>query len=394
MDRAIPAAEREPHRTPGASRMEGMLVDLNSLDADGATLPLDVIIVADCVAAMNSLPEASVDLIFADPPYNLQLRQELWRPDHSRVDAVNDAWDQIGGFAEYDAFSQAWLTACRRVLKPDGSIWVIGTYHNIHRLGRIMQDLGCWILNDVVWVKTNPMPNFRGVRLTNAHETLIWAARSERSRHTFNHHAAKAYNGGKQLRSDWTLPLCSRSERLKSNGRKLHSTQKPEALLERVLTISSRPGDVVLDPFFGTGTTGAVARRLHRRWIGIEQDPRYAEAARRRIEAVTPDPAAATSLPEDDRRRTAVRTPFVALLQRGLLRPGQRLCFRRDLSKTAVIESDGRLRFGSIVGSIHKIGTALSNGAPCNGWAHWYYDAPDGSLQCIDRLRQAVRAES
>ena len=354
-------------------------------------LPLDSVIVGDCVEAMNALPEASVDLIFADPPYNLQLKQELWRPDQSRVDAVDDDWDKIGGFAEYDAFSEAWLTACRRVLKRDSSIWVIGTYHNIHRLGRILQDLGYWILNDVVWIKANPMPNFRGVRLTNAHETLIWAAREAKSRYVFNHHAAKHYNGSKQLRSDWTLPLCTGSERLRLHGRRLHSTQKPEALLERVLTISSRPGDIVLDPFFGTGTTGAVAKRLNRRWIGIEQDALYADAARKRIALVTPDVLSGDVLIEDERRRATVRLPFAVLIQRGLLQPGQRLYFRRDLSKAAVVEADGRLRCGNLHESIHRVGSALSNGAPCNGWQHWYYETEDGSLRPIDDLRQQVR---
>jgi len=361
--------------------------------ADHAHTPVPEcsIVTGDCVEVMGGWPEASVDLVFADPPYNLQLRQELWRPNRTLVDAVDDHWDQIGGFGDYDRFSRAWLSACRRLLKPDGTIWVIGTYHNIYRLGAIMQDLGFWFLNDVVWVKTNPMPNFRGVRLTNAHETLIWAARSQKSRHIFNHYAAKAYNDGKQLRSDWSLPLCTGRERLQADGRKLHSTQKPEALIERALVVSSRPGDLVLDPFMGTGTTGAVAKRLHRRWIGIEKEPAYVEAAERRIADVTPDALPVATLSLDDQRRTRDRVPFGELTRTGLLREGGLLYFRRDPGKAARILAGGRLQLGSLEGSIHGLGTQLCDGAPCNGWDHWYYEAADGSLRAIDELRAKVR---
>jgi site-specific DNA-methyltransferase (adenine-specific) len=250
-------------------------------------LPLDQVVQGNCIEILESLPENSIDLIFADPPYNLQLRQELLRPNRTRVDGVDDAWDHFESFAEYDAFTRAWLSACRRVLKPTGTIWVIGTYHNIYRVGTILQDLGFWMLNDVVWIKTNPMPNFRGVRFTNAHETLIWAQKQRHARYTFNHHAAKALNEEKQMRSDWLLPICSGKERLRVNGSKAHATQKPVALLYRILLSSSCPGDVVLDPFFGSGTTGVAARRLHRRWIGIERDPAYVELAHRRIAEVS-----------------------------------------------------------------------------------------------------------
>ncbi len=276
----------------------------------------------DCLQVLRTLPERSIDLVFADPPYNLQLRQELWRPNQTRVDAVNDDWDQFEGFAEYDAFSRAWLQACHRVLKPQGSLWVIGSYHNIFRLGTILQDLGFWILNDIIWVKTNPMPNFRGVRFTNAHETLIWAAHSKEATYTFHHHSLKALNEDLQMRSDWELPICGGQERLRLEGKKAHSTQKPEGLLYRVLLASTNPGEVVLDPFFGTGTTGVVAKRLRREWIGIEQDAGYADLARQRI-AREPEPAQdPTVFQPPASRRSAERIPFGRLLECGLLRPG------------------------------------------------------------------------
>jgi modification methylase len=356
-----------------------------------AGLPLGQVIDADCVQAMNALPERSVDLVFADPPYNLQLRRELWRPNQTRVDAVDEAWDQFEGFEAYDAFSRAWLQACRRVLKPHGSLWVIGTYHNIFRLGTTLQDLGYWILNDVVWIKTNPMPNFRGVRFTNAHETLIWAARSKDAAYTFHHHAMKALNDDLQMRSDWELPICGGAERLRSEGKKAHPTQKPEALLFRVLLASTNPGDVVLDPFFGTGTTGVVAKRLRREWIGIERDPGYAALARVRIER-EPVPAGAPELfAPPPGGRAAKRIPFGRLLEAGLLRPGQSLYFQMDRTRAAVVTADGRLIAPGASGSIHQVGKQLLGGAPCNGWQHWYYQDPSGELRVIDRLRQDLR---
>jgi modification methylase len=354
-------------------------------------LPLDQILQGDCVEALASLPADSVDLIFADPPYNLQLRQELWRPDMTRVDAVDDEWDRFDGFADYDAFTRAWLAACRRVLKDTGTLWVIGSYHNIYRVGAILQDLGYWILNDVLWIKSNPTPNFRGVRFTNAHETLLWAQKKRGARYTFNHHALKSLNAGRQMRSDWYLPLCTGKERLKVNGAKAHATQKPEALLRRVLLASTRPGDVVLDPFFGTGTTGAAAKRLGRRWIGIERDRGYVELAQARLDSVEPDPALAE--PPDAGRRSRPRIPFTALLERGLLRAGQRLYFGRQGRQSAVILPDGRLKHNGFAGSIHAVGRALQN-APCNGWEHWYYvDEQTAERIVINRLREAIRAE-
>ncbi len=352
-------------------------------------LPLDRIVHGDCVEVLNALPERSVDLVFADPPYNLQLQQALWRPDMSRVDGVDDDWDRFAGFQEYDAFTRAWLTACRRVLKDTGTLWVIGSYHNIYRVGTILMDLGYWILNDVVWIKLQPMPNFRGVRFTNAHETLIWAQVRRGARYTFNYQAMKGLNDELQMRSDWTIPLCTGKERLKLNGAKAHATQKPEALLYRVVLASSNPGDVVLDPFFGSGTTGAVAKKLGRHWIGIEREESYIALAQARLDAIEPElfPAAALMLPS---RRDGPRIPFGALLEQGLLRPGQTLYFSRG-DVAATVLADGRLRCGDLAGSIHQVGRALQ-GAPCNGWAHWHYvNEETGERQPIDRLREIVR---
>jgi modification methylase len=353
-------------------------------------LELDRIIEGDCITAMRALPDASVDMVFADPPYNLQLKGELFRPDNSRVDAVDDAWDRFGSFAAYDAFTRAWLAEARRVLKPDGSLWVIGAYHNIFRVGAALQDLEFWILNDVVWRKSNPMPNFRGKRLTNAHETLIWAARSDGARPTFNYDAAKALNEGVQMRSDWVIPICTGSERLKdATGAKLHPTQKPEALLHRVMVIASKPGDVILDPFFGSGTTGAVAKRLGRRWIGIEQDPTYAAAARARIDLVRPAEGEAVAVTPS--KRAAPRIPFGALVERQLLRPGEVLvspCGRH----TAKVRADGSLVSAEASGSIHQVGAHCQRAPSCNGWSYWHFRR-DGLPVPIDALREQVRGE-
>jgi DNA modification methylase len=358
-----------------------------------AGLPLNQILQGDCVEILNQLPEKSVDLIFADPPYNLQLQQDLWRPNMTKVDAVDDAWDRFDDFAAYDRFTRDWLRACRRVLKDTGTIWVIGAYHNIYRVGAIMMDLGFWILNDVVWIKTNPMPNFRGVRFANAHETLLWAQKHQGARYTFNYDALKALNDGLQMRSDWRIPICSGAERIKVDGAKAHSTQKPEALLYRVLLSSSNPGDVVLDPFFGTGTTGAVAKKLHRRWVGIERDQQYIKVARARIDAIEPAPfdAAVFALPN---RRDRPRIPFGTLIERGLLRPGQTLYFGRSGEQTATVLANGHLRRNGTVGSIHEIAKAIQ-GAPCNGWEHWYFlDEQTSERRPIDALRELVRVDT
>jgi modification methylase len=348
------------------------------------------IIVGDCVAEMAALPAASIDLVFADPPYNLQLRGDLKRPDDSRVEAVDDDWDKFASFADYDAFTHAWLAACRRALKPAGTLWVIGSYHNIYRVGAILQDLGFWILNDVVWRKSNPMPNFRGRRFTNAHETLIWAARDQASRYTFNYEALKAGNEDVQVRSDWTIPLCTGEERLKqADGSKLHPTQKPEALVTRAILSASRPGDVVLDPFFGSGTTGAVAKRLGRSFIGIERDRSYARAAEKRIAAVTPLPQA--TLEPFQTAREAPRVPFAALVERGFVAAGQRLVDVRR-RHAALVRPDGAVALGDVVGSIHRVGAVAQGLEACNGWTFWHVETRRG-LTSIDALRAQFRAE-
>ena len=349
----------------------------------------DIVIQGDCVSALKTLPTASVDLVFADPPYNLQLGGMLARPDHSTVDAVDDAWDRFDSFAAYDAFSLAWLTEARRVLKPDGAIWVIGSYHNIFRLGRILQDLDFWLLNDVIWRKTNPMPNFRGRRFTNAHETLIWAARSKESRYSFNYEAMKALNDDVQMRSDWELPICTGHERLKQEGRKAHPTQKPESLLARVLLSSTNRGDIVLDPFFGTGTTGAVARRLNRHFIGIEQDEGYVALARDRVAAVAPIQSA--DLLATPPKRAKAKVPFGSLIERGMIQPGDVL-FDAKRRFTAQVRADGSLvTTAKESGSIHSLGAKLQSQPSCNGWTFWHVSR-NGQDVPIDQFRDEIRA--
>src|SRR5437588_6232913 len=349
------------------------------------------VLVGDCIAELARLPAACVDLVFADPPYNLQLQGDLKRPEYSRVDAVDDAWDKFASFAAYDDFTRAWLLACRRVMKPNATLWVIGSYHNIFRVGTILQDLGFWILNDVVWRKSNPMPNFRGRRFTNAHETLIWAAREPGGKgYTFNYEALKAGNDDVQVRSDWTVALCTGEERLKGrDGKKLHPTQKPEALLARVILASSRPGDLVLDPFCGTGTTGAVATRLRRRFIGFEREGTYAQAAEQRIAAV--EPLAEASLASFTTAREATRVPFATLIERGLVIPGARLIDAKR-RHAALVRADGAIALGETVGSIHRIGALAQGLEACNGWAFWHLETAKGLIS-IDALRAEVRAD-
>jgi len=357
----------------------------------GTKLPLDRVLIGDCVAEMNRLPAESVDMVFADPPYNLQLRGGLLRPNQTEVDGVDEAWDKFDDFAAYDLFTGDWLRAARRLLKSDGTLWVIGSYHNIFRIGALLQDLGFWILNDIVWRKTNPMPNFRGRRFANAHETLIWCARDKSSRHTFNHDAMKALNDDLQMRSDWLLPICGGPERLRDmNGRKSHPTQKPEALLHRVIMAATRPGEIVLDPFFGTGTTGAVAKRLGRRWIGIERDAGYARIAAERIDKVIV--AADSKLLDSPTRREQPRIPFGWLIERGLLEPGTVLTsFNRRW--TAKVRADGTLATADFRGSIHQAGAHVQGLPACNGWQFWCFDTGEGKLQPIDLLRERLRAE-
>jgi modification methylase len=353
-------------------------------DVVRADLPLGRILPGDCIAAMRSLPAASVDLVFADPPYNLQLGGDLARPDGSHVDAVTDHWDRFESMAAYDTFTREWLAEARRVLKPDGALWVIGSYHNIFRVGAILQDLGFWILNDIVWRKTNPMPNFKGTRFTNAHETLIWASMGEKARYHFNYRAMKTLNDELQMRSDWVLPICSGGERLKENGKKAHPTQKPEALLYRVLLATTEKGDVVLDPFFGTGTTGAVAKRLGREWIGCEREDFYRGVAEKRIARELPlDESALTTMQSP---RAAPKVAFGAVVESGLIPPGSQV-FDRKRRFIATVRADGSLECQGKTGSIHGLGKELQGAPSCNGWAFWQYEQ-GGEVQPIDAARQ------
>lgn len=351
---------------------------------------LNTVINADSIVTMNEMEENSVDVIFADPPYNMQLGDMLMRPDNTVVNGVNEEWDSFESLAAYDEYTKQWLTAARRVLKEDGSIWVIGSYHNIFRVGYILQNLGFWILNDVIWNKTNPMPNFKGTRFTNAHETLIWAVKNPKAKYTFNYEAMKALNDDTQMRSTWEIPICTGKERLKNAaGEKLHPTQKPEALLYRILLASSKPGDVVLDPFFGTGTTGAVAKKMGRNYIGIERDKNYVDGAVERLKNVEQIPDCAM---EYTVKKKVQRIPFGTILERGMLKPGDILS---DASGKhfATIRSDGSVKGENIEGSIHQVGAAVQNAAACNGWEYWHYQDKKKGLVCIDELREQIRAE-
>jgi modification methylase len=354
------------------------------------SLPVNSVIRGECLAELAKLPSASVDLVFADPPYNLQLEGALLRPNNTTVDGVDDDWDKFASFAEYDAFSRAWLIECRRVLKPDGAIWVIGSYHNIFRLGVALQDLGFWVQNDVIWRKVNPMPNFRGKRFTNAHETLIWATRDAKSRGTFNYDSLKVMNDDLQMRSDWLFPICSGPERLKDDGgRKAHPTQKPEALLARVILATTHVGDVVLDPFFGTGTTGAVAKRLGRHYIGIERDLDYAKAARERIAGVVPlQPDALDAMRS---KRAEPRVAFGSILELGILSAGSQLFDPRRKIR-ALVRADGSLSHGGNQASIHRLGALVQGKSACNGWTFWHFEA-EGQLQPIDVLREQAKRQ-
>lgn len=357
-----------------------------------SNLPIDQILQGDCIELLKTLPDKSIDLIFADPPYNLQLQQELWRPNMTKVDAVDDEWDQFSSFAAYDTFTSQWLTEAKRVLKDTGALWVIGSYHNIFRVGTIVMDLGFWVLNSVQWYKTNPMPNFRGVRFTNDHETLIWAQKKQGAKYTFHYQMMKGMNDDLQMRSTWEIPLCTGKERIKINGQKAHPTQKPEALLYRVISATSNPGDVILDPFFGTGTTGAVAKKLGRHWIGLERDLTYISVAQERIDNIQ-----RTLIPEQNLvlplKKDEPRIPFGVLLEQGLLAIGQVLYFDQKADHTAKILANSHLQYGDQIGSIHQVGKFIK-GSPCNGWDHWYYQNDRGGFSPLDDLRQIVRLKS
>ena len=352
-------------------------------------LPLNQIIQGDCIANMNALPANSVDLVFADPPYNLQLGGDLSRPDNSVVNGVTEEWDQFDTMDAYDLFTHDWLQAARRILKPNGSMWVIGSYHNIFRVGAILQDQQFWIQNDIIWRKTNPMPNFRGTRFTNAHETLIWATKTEDAKPTFHYDAMKMMNDGVQMRSDWTLPICTGLERLKkSDGKKAHPTQKPESLLHRVILSTSNPGDIIVDPFFGTGTTGAVAKKLGRKFIGFEMEEEYIIHARRRIEKINEGSLENVAVTKS--KRAEPKVPFGTLIERNLLTPGTKL-FSPNGKIAARIRPDGSLATADFKGSIHKVGAHVQGAPSCNGWTFWHYKTDKG-LTPIDAIRTEIRA--
>ena len=362
----------------------GVLEKVRKAETKAVALPLDQILIGDCIAAMRALPDACVDMVFADPPYNLQLGGDLFRPEGGRVDAVDNEWDKFDSLKTYDEFSRAWLSEARRILKPNGTLWVIGSYHNIFRVGSVLQDEGFWILNDIIWRKVNPMPNFKGTRFTNAHETLIWASKGENAKYTFNYRAMKTLNDELQMRSDWSFPICSGQERIKKNGTKAHPTQKPEALLYRILLACTKPGDIVLDPFFGTGTTGAVAKRLGRHFIGLERELDYVDVAQERIAAALPlDESSLKTMQADT---AAPRVAFGTLVETGYITPGTKVS---DVKRrwTATVRADGSLIADADTGSIHKLGATLQGAPSCNGWTFWHYETPDG-LKPIDALRQ------
>ncbi|MFM8499003.1 MAG: site-specific DNA-methyltransferase [Chakrabartia sp.] len=362
----------------------GVLEKVRKAQTKAVALPLDQILIGDCIAAMRALPDACVDMVFADPPYNLQLGGDLFRPEGSRVDAVDNEWDKFDSLKAYDEFSRAWLSEARRILKPNGTLWVIGSYHNIFRVGSVLQDEGFWILNDIIWRKVNPMPNFKGTRFTNAHETLIWASKGENAKYTFNYRAMKTLNDELQMRSDWSFPICSGQERIKKNGTKAHPTQKPEALLYRILLACTKPGDIVLDPFFGTGTTGAVAKRLGRHFIGLERELDYVDVAQERIAAALPlDESSLKTMQADT---AAPRVAFGTLVETGYITPGTKVS---DVKRrwTATVRADGSLIADADTGSIHKLGATLQGAPSCNGWTFWHYETPDG-LKPVDALRQ------
>ena len=344
------------------------------------------IVNGDSLKELKKIPDETFDLVFADPPYNLQLKNELSRPDQSKVSAVNDKWDQFQNFRKYDEFTFEWLSECKRVLKKNGAIWVIGSYHNIFRVGYTIQNLGFWILNDVIWNKNNPMPNFRGTRFTNAHETLIWASKSEKSKYTFNYQSLKCLNDDLQMRSNWNLPICSGTERLKKNGKKIHSTQKPEALLHRILLATTNKNDLVLDPFLGSGTTAAVAKKLGRKYYGIEKEKTYFKAVEQRLKDIKPI--------EDDfldtlkNNRSKPRIPFGSLVELGIIKPGT-IIFDNKKKINAKIMADGSIKHQQAEGSIHKVAATILGAESCNGWTYWHYNM-NGNIVPIDHLRQRL----
>jgi site-specific DNA-methyltransferase (adenine-specific)/modification methylase len=346
---------------------------------------INKIVLGDSIEIMKEIPDNSIDLIFADPPYNLQLENELYRPNQTRVNGVNEKWDKFKSFNEYDDFTIKWLKECKRILKNDGTIWVIGTYHNIFRIGKIMQDLGYWILNDVIWIKTNPMPNFKGTRFNNAHETLIWASKDKDSKYTFNYKTMKAYNDNLQMRSDWYIPICNGKERIKINGHKAHPTQKPEALLYRIITSTSKPSDLILDPFVGTGTTLAVAKKLGRNFIGIEKEKKYVKISNERIKKVNSYNKILFDYPLEIKEK---RIPFGSLIENGFIKAGEFL-YSQDKKQKALVLANGTLKYDEKYGSIHKISAEILGKPTNNGWTFWFIKR-NNKLISINELRHKI----
>ncbi len=350
---------------------------------------LNRIVNGDCLKELKKIPNKTFDLVFADPPYNMQIGEKLKRPDSSKVNGVNDKWDQFKSFKHYDDFCKTWLTECKRILKDNGSIWVIGSYHNIFRLGYHLQNLDYWLLNDVIWRKNNPMPNFRGTRFTNAHETLIWASKSKKSKYTFNYQSLKCLNDDLQMRSDWTFPICNGKERLKKNGKKIHSTQKPEALLHRIILATTNKGDTIFDPFLGTGTTAVVSKKLGRNYFGVENDKKYFFAAKDRINKTTK--IEDNFLDTIENNKSKPRIPFGSLVELGIIKPGASL-FDPKKKINAKIMADGSIKYKDSEGSIHKIAAKIMGTESCNGWTYWHYRM-NGSTVLIDSLRQKFISE-
>ena len=347
-----------------------------------------MILLGDSLKIMKTIPSKSVDLIFADPPYNLQLKDTLYRPDQTTVEAVTQDWDKFNTYKEYDNFTEQWLKESKRILKKGGALWVIGSYHNILRVGTSIQNHGFWILNDIIWHKTNPMPNFRGTRFTNAHETLLWCTTSREAKYTFNYQNLKELNDGKQMRSDWYIPICSGKERLReNNNQRSHPTQKPEALMYRIILSSTNKGDIILDPFLGSGTTAVVTKKLQRNFIGIEQDKEYVSLAKKRLKQ--------TKVLNDEvvimkkSRKDLPKVPFGELVEQGIIPPGAVLTDKKEKYK-ATVTVDGSLKINNISGSIHKVGAKIQGLSNCNGWDFWHIKNKSTSI-LLDEVRDKYR---
>jgi len=348
----------------------------------------NTILLGDSLKIMKAIPSKSVDLIFADPPYNLQLKDTLYRPDQTSVEAVTEKWDKFNNYKEYDTFTISWLKESKRILKDGGSLWVIGSYHNILRTGALIQNLGFWILNDIIWHKTNPMPNFRGTRFTNAHETLLWCTTSRDAKYTFNYQNLKELNDGKQMRSDWYIPICSGKERMREkNNQRSHPTQKPEALLYRILLSSTKIGDTILDPFLGSGTTAVVAKKLQRNFIGIEQNKEYISLAKKRLKQTKKLKDEVVRMKKS--RKDLPKVPFGELVEQGIIPPGAVLTDKKEKFK-ATVTIDGSLKIKGISGSIHQVGAKLQGLPSCNGWDFWHHKNKSTTI-LLDEVRNSYR---